>query len=92
MGIVHAGAGTVEAQTMVRALHDPIGQLAEGEGREAMRASIGEHPGNALGVAKQHQWLVQDAPAEEALAAHFVVPCGDIPRIAQKAHVLPRVI
>src|SRR5207248_363141 len=85
---LHARAGGIELQPVIRALHDIADELAHRERRLPVAAAVFQgHRLTVDGTIKDHR-LAEDDPSQHA-AADLVVPGGDVPGVANEHRVPP---
>jgi hypothetical protein len=83
-----AGAGRVELEAVIRALHAIAFMAPLRQRREAMRTAVEQRMDDAGRIAKEHQGLVQQRTPEQVGLAHLMVPGCDIPTISQERHTI----
>src|SRR6185369_780290 len=81
-GHAHALAFAVKAQSMVAALELVSDQTAQRQGRQAMRATVGERNGLARGRAEQHDLLAAHGAGERG-PADLVAKGDNLPAVTQ---------
>ena len=86
VGVVHAGAGVIEPEPVVGALHHPVVEVTAMQGGEPVRTHVGQCHRGAIGPSVHDHRMPDDQPVHEAAVVELLGPRRYVPGIAQKRH------